>query len=210
MSPTTARRKSIYNVHPSLRMVESSIRNLEQRTGKTVAEWIAIVKKDGPAEEPQRRDWLKKTHGFGTNYAWWIAELSVGKGREHVDPDAYLESAEGYVRAMFAGKRAGLRPVYNTLLKMAFALGKDVKACPCQTIVPLYRNHVFAEIKPATNSRIDFGLALGDRKATGRLIDTGGFAKKNRITHRIPLASVDDIDDEVKRWLKAAYDKDDK
>jgi len=87
-------------------------------------------------------------------------------------------------------------------------VGKDVKACPCQTIVPLYRNHVFAQIKPTTNKRIDIGFALGDTKAKGRLIDTGGFAKKDRITHRIPLESVEDIDDEVKHWLKVAYDRD--
>lgn len=36
----------------------------------------------------------------------------------------------------------------------------------------------------------------------------GGFAKKDRITHRIPLESVSDIDDEVKHWLKVAYDRD--
>jgi hypothetical protein len=56
--------------------------------------------------------------------------------------------------------------------------------------------------------RIDIGFALGDMKAKGRLIDIGGFAKKDRITHRIPLESVNDIDDEVKQWLKVAYDRD--
>ncbi|MBA3570653.1 MAG: hypothetical protein H0W34_01490 [Pyrinomonadaceae bacterium] len=45
-------------------------------------------------------------------------------------------------------------------------------------------------------------------KAKGRLIDTGGFAKKDRITHRIPIESVQDIDDEVQHWLKAAYNRD--
>ena len=82
------------------------------------------------------------------------------------------------------------------------------KACPCSTIVPLYRNHVFAQIKPTTQTRIDMGFALGDLKATGRLIDTGGFAKKDRITHRIPITSAADIDDEVKHWLRVAYDRD--
>ena len=74
--------------------------------------------------------------------------------------------------------------------------------------VPLYRNHVFAQIKPATNTRIDFGYALGDTKATGRLIDTGGFKKKDRITHRIPISSLEEIDAEVKKWLRIAYDRD--
>src|SRR5947209_10508653 len=98
---------------------------------------------------------------------------------------------------MFAGPKALLRPVYDELLKRGRALGGDVKFCPCKTIVPFYRNHVIAEVKPATRTRIDFGLALGDTPATGRLIDTGGFKKKNRITHRIPLSSLDDIDAEV-------------
>ena len=52
------------------------------------------------------------------------------------------------------------------------------------------------------------GFALKDMPATGRLIDTGGFAKKDRITHRIPITSLEEIDDEVKRWLKVAYDLD--
>ena len=67
---------------------------------------------------------------------------------------------------------------------------------------------MFAEIKPTTRTRIDLGFAHGKTKTTGRLIDTGGFAKRNRITHRIPITTLAEIDDEVKRWLKTAYDLD--
>ena len=134
---------------------------------------------------------------------------SFGKGEEIGDPDQYLRAAEKYVEAMFAGKKEPLRPIYQALLKLGLAVGKEAKACPCQTIVPLYRKHVFAQIKPTTQTRIDFGLALGDTKKTPkRLIDTGGYAKKDRITHRFEITSLKDIDDEVKRWLKVAYDRD--
>lgn len=109
---------------------------------------------------------------------------------------------------MYSRKKAALRPIYDRLLDLGVKLGKDVKACPCKTIVPLYRQHVFAEIKPTTQTRIDLGLALGKTKVPKRLIDTGGLAKKDRITHRVPISSVAEIDDEVKRWLKAAYDLD--
>jgi hypothetical protein len=108
---------------------------------------------------------------------------------------------------MFSSK-SELRPIYDALLKLGLKVGKDAKACPCRTIVPLYRNHVFAQIKPTTRTRIDLGLALGGMKPKGRLIDTGGFAKKDRITHRIPIESVKNIDDEVKHWLKVAYERD--
>lgn len=202
------KKKSIYGVHPGVLMTQKWVAELKQKTGRSLDEWLRFVKKEGPKDEKERRDWLKTEHGLGTNSAWWIAERSVGKGTEVDDPDRYLEAAEGYVEKMFSGSKAGLRPIYDMLLKLGLSVGKDAKACPCQTIVPLYRNHVFAQIKPTTRTRIDFGFALGDTKAKGRLIDTGGFAKKDRITHRIPIESLKDIDDEVKHWLKVAYDRD--
>jgi hypothetical protein len=200
--------RSLYSVHPGVKMIQDWIASLPKKTGRTLDEWIVLVKKDGPPTEKERREWLKAEHGFGTNGAWWIAERAEGKGGEDSDPEAYLKAAEGYVEVMFSGGKAGLRPIYDALLQMGFSMGKDVKACPCQTIVPLYRNHVFAQIKPTTRTRIDFGFALKDTKTTGRLMDTGGFAKKDRITHRIPITSLDEIDAEVKRWLKCAYEMD--
>jgi hypothetical protein len=200
--------RSIYSVHPSVSMVQTSIRNLQKRTGKSIEEWVEFVKSEGPEGEKERREWLKANHGISTNYAYWIAERAAGRGWDDGDPDAYLDAAEKYVEEMFSGGKAALRPIFDALLKLGFSLGNDVKACPCKTIVPLYRKHVFAEIKPSTQTRIDLGFALKETLAIGRLIDTGGFEKKDRITHRIPIISLADIDDEVQSWLKKAYEMD--
>ncbi len=208
MAKPATQKKSIYGVHPGVLMTQKWIAELKQKTGRTLDEWLQLLKKEGPPTEKARRDWLKTKYGLGTNSAWWMAERSVGKGDEIGDPDHYLRAAEQYVKEMFAGKKEHLRPIYNALLKVGLGIGKEAKACPCQTIVPLYRNHVFAQIKPTTQTRIDFGLALGNLKAPKRLIDTGGYAKKDRITHRFEITSLKDIDDEVKRWLKVAYDRD--
>lgn len=201
-------RTSIYSVHPGVLMTQRWIVELKQKTGRTLEEWLAHIKKAGPKDKKARREWLKSEYGLGTNTSWWLAERAEGKGEETGDPDLYLESAERDVEKMFSGGKAKLRPMYDKLLKLGLKTGKEAKACPCATIVPLYRNHVFAQIKPTTQTRIDMGFALGDLKPTGRLIDTGGFAKKDRITHRIPITSMEDIDDEVKHWLKVAYDRD--
>ena len=205
---TQTKTKSIYSPHPSIAMVQKWVAELKDKTGRSLDEWVRYIKKSGPKDEKARREWLKSEHGLGTNSAWWLAERAEGKATVEEDPDAYLKAAEGYVEKMFAGKKAQLRPIYDALLKLGLTVGKEAKACPCQTIVPLYRNHVFAQIKPTTQTRIDFGFSLGDTKAKGRLIDTGGFARKDRITHRIEITSLKDIDDEVKRWLKVAYDRD--
>lgn len=209
--PSTATKtkpKSIYGVHPGVAMTQKWIAELKEKTGRSLDEWLSFIKKNGPKDENARREWLKTEHGLGTNSAGWLAEQAEGEGTEVNDPDTYLQAAEGYVEKMFSGGKAALRPIYDTLLKLGLKTGKEAKACPCQTIVPLYRNHVFAQIKPTTRTRIDMGFALGDMKPKGRLIDTGGFAKKDRITHRIEITSLKDIDDEVKRWLKVAYDRD--
>jgi hypothetical protein len=189
-------------------MTQKWIAELPEKTGRSLEEWLRLVKVEGPPTEKERRDWLKKEHGLGTNSAWWIAERAAGKGLEDGDPEAYLKAAPGYVDDMYAGAKAGLRKIHDALVELGLSLGDDVRICPCQTIVPLYRQHVFAQVKPTTRTRIDFGLALRDTPAAGRLIDTGGFAKKDRITHRFPITSVAEIDDEVRHWLKVAYDMD--
>jgi hypothetical protein len=197
---------SPYSVHPSVAMVQKWTKELTVKTGRPLEEWIVLTRKSGPPTEKERREWLKKEHKLSTNSAAWIAERAGDKGTGVFDsPETYLKTAVEWVEAHYSGPRAALRPLYEQLLKLGFSLGKDVKACPCKTMVPLYRKHVFAQIKPSTNTRIDLGFALGNIKTPKRLIDTGGYEKKDRITRRIEIKSKADIDDEVKRWLKKAH-----
>jgi hypothetical protein len=171
-----------------------------------------LVKNEGPTTEKGRREWLKAKHKLGTNSAWWIAERADGRGGEEDSPEKYLAIASKYVEEQYTGKKEALRPIYEQLLQVAAELGAEGKACPCKTIVPLYRNHVFAQIKATTNTRVDLGLALTHYKGKlpKRIVDTGGLAKKDRITHRIELQSTAQIDQEVVKWLETAYELDGK
>jgi Domain of unknown function (DUF5655)/Domain of unknown function (DUF4287) len=207
MPATRGKPASAYDVHPGVAMVQNIMAGMKQKTGRSVEEWIQLIEKQAPPGEKERRAWLKEMHGLGMNYAWWLAERSLGKGDDG-NPETYLKQAEEYVANMFSGPKAALRPMYDALLKLGRSMGEDVKICPCQTIVPFYRKHVFAQIKPTTQTRIDLGLALKDMKTPKRLIDTGGFEKKDRITRRIEISSLGDIDDEVTKWLKKAYEMD--
>jgi hypothetical protein len=202
--------ESLYGVHPGVAMMQKWVTELKEKTGRSLEEWLTLVKKEGPKDEKSRREWLKTKHKLGTNSAWWIAERAEGKGDEDSDPERYLEAAVRFVEEQYAGPKGAMRPMFEALLKLGKSMGGDVKACPCKTIVPLYRNHVFAQIKPTTSTRIDLGFCLTHYKGKlpKRIIDTGGLAKKDRITHRIEIKSPADIDEEVKKWLKTAYDLD--
>ena len=193
------RKNSVYTLHPSFAMEQSGLRLLKERTGRTLEEWTKILKKSGPPTERERIAWLKETHGITTNYALWIAKRADGGGTSaDYDPDAMVE-------AMYAGKKTHLRPIYDHMLALALGLGKDVHVSPCKTMVPFYRKHVFAQVKPTTNTRVDLGFSLKDARPSGRLVSTGGFEKGDRITHRIPVESIGDIDAEILKWLKRSY-----
>ena len=210
MAKSAANAKSLYDVHPGVAMVQKWIGELKTKTGRSLEEWIVFVKKEGPKDEAGQREWLKVKQKLGTNSAWWIAARVAGKESEEDSPEKYLAAAPEHVEKQYAGKKEALRPIYEALLKLGKSVGSDVKACPCLTMVPFYRNHVFAQIKPTTNTRVDLGFALAQYKGKlpKRLVDTGGLAKKDRITHRIELKSASEIDDEVKKWLRTAYELD--
>jgi Domain of unknown function (DUF5655)/Domain of unknown function (DUF4287) len=197
-----------YDAHKSLRLVQSIIAGMKNKTGRSLDEWLRLTKQGGPVSEKGRRDWLKEEHGLGANYAVWIAARSVGKNEEDEDPEQYLQHAQDSVEKMFSGPKEHLRAIYDEILKYARTMGSDIRVSPCSTIVPIYRKHVIAQIKPTTRTRIDLGLALKNAKVPKRLINTGGFEKKDRITHRIELSEPRNFDAEAKRWMKVAYEGD--
>jgi hypothetical protein len=198
-----------YGVHPGVAMVMKWVAELKQKTGRDLDEWCAFIRKEAPKDLAARREWLKTKHKIGTNTAWWLAERADGQPTWDESPEAYLAIAPKYVDEMFSGPKSELRPIADALMRMAKEIADDIKFCPCQTIIPFYRQHVIAQIKPATRTRIDFGLSLGAEVAfTARLKDTGGLKKKDRITHKVEITSLDDLDAQLKKWLRMAYDRD--
>jgi hypothetical protein len=201
---------SLYSVHPGVALVQKWIGELPAKTGRSLDQWIDYIKQDGPATEKDCRAWLTQQYKLGTNTVWWLAEKAFASplGPSEDTPEGYLALAPVFVEQMYAGPRAALRPIHDELVALARQLGDDVRICPCKTMVALYRRHVFAHIKPATNRRIELGLALGEEPFTSRLHDTGGLAKRHRITHSVTITSLAGLDLQVKRWVKQAYERD--
>jgi Domain of unknown function (DUF5655)/Domain of unknown function (DUF4287) len=183
-------------------MMDAIERNLPARTGKTLAQWVALVKRGGPRDRRERVAWLRKEHGLGGATAALVAYAA--EGRRPIEDYA---DAEALVRAMYSGKKSALRPVHDAALAAARKLGRDVTPSARKTYVSLVRKRQFGAIQPSATDRVDLGLVLPGVEAKGRLEATttvGG----GRVTHRIPLRSPRDVDAEVRRWLKAAYDHD--
>src|SRR5579863_8010383 len=126
MPQSPAYKKWKYDLHPSVRMVQSVIAGMKEKTGRSLEEWVRLVKKDAPGGEKERAAWLKKEHNLGTNYASWIAARSVGKTEGSEDADEYLKHAEDYVDKMYASPKENLRVIYDAILTFAKTMGSDI------------------------------------------------------------------------------------
>lgn len=58
-------RKSPYDVHPGVAMIQDWIANLPQKTGKTLEEWLALVRESGPTSEKSVATGSRKNMGWG-------------------------------------------------------------------------------------------------------------------------------------------------
>jgi len=197
-----------YDLHPSVAYVQTILANFKLKTGRSVEEWVQLVRAQNPLEP---KAWLKD-QGLGTNQAMLVIQRVEARPGFAFDdtPAGYLAAAPGYVETQYSGRKRALRPLFEALVTRVRSLGPEVKVCPCETLVPFYRNHVFAEAK-AFATRLDLGLALGDPTTvldpSGHLEDTGGFKKKDRITHKLELTTEADLQAALP-WLQRAFERD--
>jgi hypothetical protein len=197
-----------YDVHPGVEMMQKWAAELPEKTGRTLEQWAELAKNLKIEVRKDRIAHLKEKFGLGTNSAMHIVDYASGSDTWDGDPASYLKQAAIYVEEMYSGGKEELRPIFDKVLIVVRKLGKDVKVCPCKTIVPFYRNRVFAQVKPATKTRLELGLVLKDVPFDGLLKKNPRANEKDRIQHIIPLVTTADLTEEVLGWLKKAYDQD--
>lgn len=174
------------------------IRNLKEKTGKTLDQWVALVAKEGCSKHGEGVKWLKSVHGMGHGYANLVMMAVAGR----VGPGA--TSGDDLLDQQYAGDKAVLRPLYDRVLQQVLAFGADVEVAPKKTYVSLRRSKQFALVQPSTKTRLDVGLNLKGVPPTGRLEASGSF--NSMCTHRVRVESAADIDKALTAWLRKAYD----
>lgn len=199
-----------FDVHPGVAMVQKWVAGLPAKTGRSLEQW-RIVFTAAAKKHPVRKDLvaaMKDEHGLGTVTAEQIWEYTFGAQTWDGDDDIYLKNAEEYVTGQYSGAKAHFKPLFETVIEFARGLGKDVRVCPCKTMVPLYRDRVFAEMRPATKSRFELAMALYETPFDD-LLQLNPRAKGNdRQRHVVHLATAKNFNTTVKKWLKKAYEFD--
>ena len=177
------------------------IRNLEEKTGKNLDQWIAIARSTGQSKHGEIVKILKETHGLGHGYANLVVHrLKAGATAAATGSAGETDPAD----EQYSGNKAGLRPIYDAVIRTVQSFGKDVEISPKKAYVSLRRSKQFALIQPTTKDRVDLGVQLKGVPAAGRLEASGSF--NAMVSHRVRLAAVEEVDAQVRGWLRQAYD----
>jgi hypothetical protein len=179
-------------------MRQKMIEGLPKTTGKTLAQWQALIRAAGLSRHGEVMKFLKGEHGLSHGYANQIALQALRPD------DAPTAGSAGLVDAQYAGAKAPLRPLYEALAAAVKALGPDVELAPKKAYVSLRRSKQFGLIQPSTATRIDVGLVLKGVEPGGRLEASGSF--NAMVTHRVRIARASEIDAELLAWLRRAYE----
>ncbi len=162
------------------------IANLEKNTGVKLAGWLDRARAAGTDKHGGIIKHLKTehglTHGFANLVAHKLREQAAG------GPTA----GDDLVTAQYAGKKAGLRPIYHALEKAVQAFGPDVEFAPKKAYVSLRRKKQFALIQPSTATRVDVGINLKDREGADRLEVSGSF--NAMVSHCVRVADTNEVD----------------
>jgi len=177
---------------------QTMIDNLPEKTGKSLDQWLKLLSTQKLQKHGEIVKWLKSdhavTHGFANLIAHSYRNVAAGDSGGAAD----------LVDAQYKGPKEGLRPIYEEIIKVVSKFGNDIEIAPKKAYVSLRRTKQFALVQPSTRTRVDVGINLKGQSPTVRLEESGSF--NAMVSHRVRVAKKDEVDAELKRWLKKAYD----
>jgi Domain of unknown function (DUF5655)/Domain of unknown function (DUF4287) len=171
----------------------TQLRNIETKTGKTLAQLREVIAKSGLVKHGEVRSMLIERFALGYGDANTLA---------HSAKTEAPAAGDDPLDAIYTGAKAGLRPLHEAVMKQIEKLG-PFEVAPKKAYVSLRRKKQFAMVGPATKEQIEIGLNAKSLPADARLkaLPPGGMCQ-----YAVRLSSAAEIDTALLGWLRAAYD----
>lgn len=174
---------------------QTMIANLHKNTGKTLEQWIDIVKKQNFTKHGEVVKFLKEEHEFTHGFANLVAH------KANESDAASAENMDDLITKQYKGKEH-FKDMYDKLISEIQTFGNDIEIAPKKTYVSLRRKKQFAILNPATKTRFEIGINLKGQEPKGKL----EAEKPNAMcSHKINLTDIKDVDKEVLEWIRTAY-----
>ena len=179
--------------------VQTQINNIQKKTGMSLDELSAIVKKSGLTKHGEIRDMLKEKLGLGHGDAnalvHAVFESDGTRAAEGKSEDAVLDE-------IYSGAKTGFRPIHEKLMKEIQKFGK-FEIVPKKGYVSLRRKKQFAMIGPKTNTRFEVGINAKEFKKNARLLEQ---PKGSMCNYIVNVSDAKEVDAELIAWIKSAFE----
>jgi Domain of unknown function (DUF5655)/Domain of unknown function (DUF4287) len=175
---------------------QSQLRNIETQTGRSIDDWVELIRASGLRRHGEIVPMLKTQHGLTHGTAHRLALVAIDRLSDAPAP-ASLEDA------LYPESRRHLLPLHAALMEQVHALGDDIELAPKKGYVSIRRRKQFAMIQPAAK-HIDLGLILPGAPDDDRLESAESF--NALFSNRVRVRTLDDIDAELLSWLREAYE----
>ncbi|PNY80963.1 DUF4287 domain-containing protein [Deinococcus koreensis] len=170
---------------------------VKAQTGKTVADFRTLAAEQGLSRHGEVVAWLKQEFGLGHGHATAVAGALL-------KADHFRTPKDSKVEAIFSGKKAVWRGVYDTLRATVDGFGNDLDIAPTDSYVSLRRGgRKFAIVQPGA-AFLDLGIKRKGAEPTERFEAAGSW--NSMVTHRVRITGAAQVDAEVLDWLRAAYE----
>lgn len=177
--------------------VLKQLSNIEKSSGKSVAEWVKIVKNSALEKHGELVNMLKTDYQLGHGNA----NLLV-----HYAKQSHAGAAEvttDWISEQYRDKPE-LKVWYDQIMSFINSLGSDIEIAPKKAYVSLRRKKQFAIIQPSTKTRLDVGINLKNEAPGG--IAEAGSSWNAMCTHRIRVESEETLGEELNLWIRKAYE----
>jgi hypothetical protein len=179
--------------------VQTQVDNIQKKTGKSLDQLAAIVKKSGLTKHGEIRDMLKEKLGLGHGDANTLVHVVLKSDGTRA---AEGKSMDAVLDEIYTGAKAGFRPIHEALMKHMNKFG-EFEIVSKKGYVSLRRKRQFAMIGPKTNTRFEVGINAKDFKKNKRLLEQ---PKGSMCNYIVNLTDVKEVDAELVAWLKSAYE----
>ena len=179
--------------------VQTQLNNIQKKTGMSLAELSAFVKKSGLSKHGEIRDMLKEKLGLGHGDANTLVHVVLKSDGTRA---AEGKSMDAVMDEIYTGAKAAQRPIHEVLMKHINKFG-EFEIAPKKGYVSLRRKKQFAMIGPKTNTRFEVGINAKDLKKSPRLVEQ---PKGSMCNYIVALTDAKEVDAELVAWIKSAYE----
>ncbi len=178
---------------------QTQLDNIQEKTGKSLDELTAILKKSGLTKHGEIRDYLKRELSLGHGDANALAHATMQSDAQRA---AEGKSIDSVLDEIYSGAKASQRPIHEALMKHVNTFGQ-FEIVPKKGYVSLRRKKQFAMIGPKTNTRFEVGINAKDFKKNPRLLEQPQGSMCNYIVN---LTDAQEVDSKLVAWIKSAYE----